>query len=107
MGFVKVDATHAADATRAEAECRTRLGAIDVLVCTTGPSAPPRLMHNIAIDDVAQRIEEIMLPPVHMVHATLPAMRAQRSGAIVVVASMPARFQRPAKPWSARRWAPS
>lgn len=87
VGFVKVDATHAAEATRAEAECRKRLGAIDVLVCTTGPSAPPRLMHNIAIDDVAQRIEEIMLPPVHMVHATLPAMRAQRSGAIVVVAS--------------------
>lgn len=87
IGFVRVDATEAADAVRAEAECRERLGQIDVLACTTGPSAPPRLMHNIAIEDVRQRIEEIMLPPIHMVHATLPAMRRQRGGAIVVVAS--------------------
>ncbi|WP_428385269.1 SDR family NAD(P)-dependent oxidoreductase [Nevskia ramosa] len=87
VGFVRVDATIAAEAVRAEAECRERLGAIDVLVCTTGPSAPPRLMHNIPIDDLQQRIEEIMLPPLHMVHATLPGMRAQRAGAIVVVAS--------------------
>jgi NAD(P)-dependent dehydrogenase (short-subunit alcohol dehydrogenase family) len=87
IGFVRVDATNASDAVRAEAECRERLGAIDILACTTGPSAPPRLMHNIAIEDLQQRIEEIMLPPLHMVHATLPAMRKQRSGAIVVVAS--------------------
>ncbi len=87
VGFGRVDATIAAEAVRAEAECRERLGAIDVLVCTTGPSAPPRLMHNIPIDDLQQRIEEIMLPPLHMVHATLPGMRAQRAGAIVVVAS--------------------
>ena len=32
-------------------------------------------------------VEEIMLPPLHMVHATLPGMRAQRAGAIVVVAT--------------------
>lgn len=85
--FVQVDACNAADAVRAEQDARTLLTAIDVLVCTTGPSAPPRLMHNIAINNVAQRIEEIMLPPLHLVHATLPAMREQRSGAIVVVAS--------------------
>lgn len=87
IGFVRVDATIAADALRAEAECRERLRGIDVLVCTTGPSAPPRLMHNIAIEDLRQRIEEIMLPPLHMVHATLPDMRKRRCGAIVVVAS--------------------
>lgn len=87
IGFVRVDATIAADAVRAEAQCRARLGAIDVLVCTTGPSVPPRLMHNIAIEDLQQRIEEIMLPPLHFVHAAQPAMRQQRSGAIVVVAS--------------------
>ena len=87
IGFVRVDATNASDAVHAEAECREKLGGIDVLVCTTGPSAPPRLMHNIAIEDLQPRIEEIMLPPLHMVHATLPAMCKQRSGAIVVVAS--------------------
>lgn len=87
VGFVKVDAVDPADAVRAEAECRARLGAIDVIVTSTGPSEPPRLMHNIPIENVRLRIEEIMLPPLHMIHAALPAMRKQRSGSIVVVAS--------------------
>ncbi|MGQ0622470.1 MAG: SDR family NAD(P)-dependent oxidoreductase [Panacagrimonas sp.] len=87
VSFIKVDATDAADAVRAEAECRSRLGMIDVLVCTTGPSEPPRLLHNIPIQNVQPRIEEIMLPPLHMMHAVLPAMRQQKSGAIIVVAS--------------------
>lgn len=88
VGFVKVDACDPAEAVRAEAECRERLGgAIDVIVTSTGPSAPPRLMHNIAIEDVRPRIEEIMLPPLHLIHAALPAMRREKSGSIVVVAS--------------------
>lgn len=87
VSFVAVDATDTADALRAEQVCRERLGAIDVLVCTTGPSEPPRLLHSIPIENLKLRIEEIMLPPLHLIHAVLPAMRAQRSGAIVVVAS--------------------
>ncbi|TDU31759.1 NAD(P)-dependent dehydrogenase (short-subunit alcohol dehydrogenase family) [Panacagrimonas perspica] len=87
VGFVKVDATDPADAVRAEAECRERLGAIDVIVTSTGPSEPPRLMHNIPIQSVRPLIEEIMLPPLHLIHAALPAMRKQKSGSIVVVAS--------------------
>lgn len=87
VGFVKVDAVDPADAVRAEAECRSRLGAIDVIVTSTGPSEPPRLMHNIPIENVRLRIEEIMLPPLHLIHAALPAMRKQRSGSIVVIAS--------------------
>ena len=87
VGFVKVDACDPAEAVRAEAECRARLGSIDVIVTSTGPSAPPRLMHNIPIEDVRVRIEEILLPPLHLIHAALPAMRRQRSGSIIVVAS--------------------
>lgn len=85
--FIKVDATDVLDTLRAEGQCRAHLGMIDVLVSTTGPSEPPRLMHNIPIENVRLRIEEIMLPPLHLIHAALPAMRAQRSGSIVVVAS--------------------
>jgi len=87
VSFEKVDAIDTADVQRAEQTCRERLGVIDVLVCTTGPSEPPRLLHNIPIENVKLRIEEIFLPPLHMIHATLPAMRRQKSGAIVVVAS--------------------
>ena len=87
VGFVRVDATDAADALRAEAECRARLGDIDVIVTSTGPSEPPRLMHDIPVANVRPRIEEILLPPLHFIHAALPAMRQRRSGSIVVVAS--------------------
>lgn len=87
VGFVRVDATSAGEAIGAESDCRAKLGAINTLVCTTGPSAPPRLMHQIPIEDLRRRIEEIFLPPLHLVHATLPAMRQRRSGSIVVVAS--------------------
>ena len=58
-----------------------------MIVTSTGPSEPPRLMHNIPLENIRTRIEEIMLPPLHLIHAALPAMRRQRSGSIVVVAS--------------------
>ena len=87
VSFIKVDGMDVADTVRAEAACRARLGAIDVIVTSTGPSEPPRLMHNIPIENVKLRIEEIFLPPLHLIHAALPAMRQQRSGSIVVVAS--------------------
>lgn len=93
--FVQVDATDPADAVRAEAESRSHLGAIDVLVCTTGPSEPPRLLHTTSIESIRPRIEEIILPPLHMMHAVLPAMRAQGGGAIINVASDAARVATP------------
>ena len=90
VGFVRVDATDPEDTLRAEAECRQLLGSIDVLVNTTGPSDHPRLLHNIAIQTIQQRINEIILPPMHMMHAALPAMRANGCGSIINVASIDA-----------------
>lgn len=95
VSFVRVDAVHADDAARAERDCREILGAIDVLVNTTGPSEPPRLMHDIPIAAVEPRITEIVLPPIHMMHAALPAMRKRRRGAIVTVASDAAKVATP------------
>lgn len=95
VAFIRVDATDVADVARAEQEARTRLGMIDVLVCTTGPSEPPRLLRDIPIQNVELRIEEIMLPPLHLMHAVLPAMRQQKSGAIIIVASDAAKVATP------------
>jgi 2-hydroxycyclohexanecarboxyl-CoA dehydrogenase len=95
IGFVQVNASDSADALRAERECRDRLGAIDVLMCTTGPSEPPRLMHGIPAEDIQARVNEILLPPLHMMHSVLPAMRARGSGAIVTVASDAAKVATP------------
>lgn len=95
VSFVRVDATDPADAVRAEAEARARLGSIDTLVCTTGPSQPPRLLHDVAIESVSARLDEIILPPLHMMHAALPAMRAQQGGVIINVASDAAKVATP------------
>jgi NAD(P)-dependent dehydrogenase (short-subunit alcohol dehydrogenase family) len=95
VSFVRVDATDAADAVRAEQSARAILGAIDVLVCTTGPSESPRLLCDIPIVNVKLRLDEVILPPLHMMHAALPAMRQQKGGSIVNVASDAAKVATP------------
>lgn len=95
VSFVAVDGADASDTVRAEAEVRTRLDALDVLVCATGPSRPAQLLHEIAVGEIGARMAELALPPLHMVRAALPAMRAQGSGAIVTVASDAARLATP------------
>lgn len=93
--FVRVDATDPDDTVRAEAESRSLLGSIDVLVNTTGPSDHPRLLHAIPIQSVRTRINEIILPPLHMMLAALPAMREARGGSIINVASDAAKVATP------------
>lgn len=95
VDFVRVDATAPQDALRAAEEAREILGVIDVLICTTGPSRPPQLLKDIPIADIHARLNEIVLPPLHMMHACLPAMRRQKSGVIVNVASDAAKVATP------------
>jgi len=95
IAFVQVDASDAGDAVRAEAEVRAILGSIEVLMCTTGPSHPPQLLHTIPITQLAPRIDEIIRPPLHMIHAVLPGMRKRQAGAIVAVASDAAKTATP------------
>lgn len=93
--FVRVDACDPYDAVRAEAEARAMFGGIDVLVCTTGPSHPPELLRDIPIAQIMLRIDEIARPPLHMMAAALPAMRAAGHGAMVIVASDAAKTATP------------
>jgi NAD(P)-dependent dehydrogenase (short-subunit alcohol dehydrogenase family) len=95
VSFVRGDCADPAEAMRAERTCRDRLGTIDVLMCTTGPSEPPRLLHDIPVEAFRPRLEEIILPPLHMIQAVLPGMREQRGGAIVAVASDAAKVATP------------
>jgi 2-hydroxycyclohexanecarboxyl-CoA dehydrogenase len=95
LADVRVDATDPDDTVQAEKECRSVLGSIDVLVNTTGPSDHPRLLHTIAIQSIQQRINELVLPPLHMMHAALPEMRSRRSGSIITVASDAAKVATP------------
>jgi NAD(P)-dependent dehydrogenase (short-subunit alcohol dehydrogenase family) len=95
VDFVKADAALPDEAVRAAHEAGKLLGSIDVLMCTTGPSEPPRLLHNILIENIKPRLEEIILPPLYMMHAVLPSMRARQSGSIINVASDAAKFATP------------
>ncbi|MCW2512871.1 MAG: hypothetical protein JWR11_1913 [Mycobacterium sp.] len=62
---------------------------------TTGPSDYPRLLHTIAIQSIQQRLNEIILPPLHMMLAALPDMRLRGDGAIITVASDAAKVATP------------
>ena len=95
LAFEPVDASDPAQVERVVGRCHEQLGAIDTLVCSTGPSSPPRLLHTIAITDIRARIDEIVLPPLHLIHAVLPIMRAWNGGAIIAVASDAAKSATP------------
>jgi NAD(P)-dependent dehydrogenase (short-subunit alcohol dehydrogenase family) len=93
--FVAVDATDPSAAVGAERAARSKLRAIDVLVNTSGPSHLPRLLHQTPIEDVRTIIERLVLPPLHMTHAALPAMRERGTGSIINVASDAAKVATP------------
>jgi 2-hydroxycyclohexanecarboxyl-CoA dehydrogenase len=93
--FVRVDASDPDASVAAESECRSILGNIDVLFCSSGPSQPPRLLAGIPISELRERIDEIVLPPLHMMHATLPAMRERGDGSVIIVASDAAKVATP------------
>jgi NAD(P)-dependent dehydrogenase (short-subunit alcohol dehydrogenase family) len=93
--FVAVDATTPEGATAAVVRAQSLLGHIDVLVTSTGPSKPPRLLATIPIDDIEPTLRGIVLPPLLMMAAVLPGMRSRGSGAVVIVASDAAKVATP------------
>ncbi|WP_051471637.1 SDR family NAD(P)-dependent oxidoreductase [Patulibacter minatonensis] len=95
VSFVAVDATDPVAVAEAAGQAEERLGGVDVLVTSVGPSKPPRLLHTIPLDDVAPTLDGLILPPLLMMQALLPAMRERRSGAIVNVASDAAKTATP------------
>jgi NAD(P)-dependent dehydrogenase (short-subunit alcohol dehydrogenase family) len=95
VDFIAVDATEPAAAVSAEEKARVHLGGIDVLMNTTGPSRPMRLLHETPIEDVQPLLEELVLPPLHMMHAALPEMRRRGGGSIINVASDAAKVATP------------
>jgi len=85
--FVAVDANDAAQATAAIARAGELIGSIDVLVNSTTHSAVPMLLHEMPIEEMEVIVTQQALAPLHMTRAVLPAMRAQRGGAIINIAS--------------------
>src|SRR4030081_3419386 len=71
--FVAVDATDPSAAGGAERGARAKLRAIDVLLTPPAPSHLPRLLHQTPIENLRTIIDRLVLPPLHMTHAALPA----------------------------------
>jgi NAD(P)-dependent dehydrogenase (short-subunit alcohol dehydrogenase family) len=53
------------------------------------------LLSQVPANEIRARIDELILPPLHLIHASLPAMRQQRGGAIINVASDAAKVATP------------
>ena len=89
--FVQVDAANPMDSQRAEKLARENLGTIDVLVCSTGPSQPPRLLRDIPIETLQLRLNEIVLPPLHMMHESCLRCERRTAGRSLLSPLMPQR----------------
>jgi NAD(P)-dependent dehydrogenase (short-subunit alcohol dehydrogenase family) len=84
--IVKLDVTRPEDAKAAVARGVERFGRIDVLVNNAG-NFYAGFFEEISPDDFRAQIETNLFGPVNVTRATLPVLRAQRSGLIVTISS--------------------
>ena len=65
-----------------------RFGRLDVLISNAGVLAPNGRIHNLATADWERSYRINVLGPVNGIRAAVPVMRAQRSGSIILTASV-------------------
>jgi 3-oxoacyl-[acyl-carrier protein] reductase len=65
-----------------------RFGRLDVLVSNAGVLAPNGRIHNLATEDWERAFRVNVMGAVNGIRAAVPVMRAQRSGSIILTASV-------------------
>ena len=87
LAIAQLDVTDGASVTSAVRETVERFGPVDVLVNNAGvvASGPVEL---VAEDTVRSTFETNFFGPLRLIRAVLPAMRARRAGAIILVGSL-------------------
>jgi 3-oxoacyl-[acyl-carrier protein] reductase len=63
-------------------------GRLDVLISNAGVLSPNGRIHNLAAEDWERAFHVNVLGPVNGIRAAVPVMRAQRSGSIILTASV-------------------
>jgi NAD(P)-dependent dehydrogenase (short-subunit alcohol dehydrogenase family) len=83
---VKLDVTRPEDAEAAVAAAVQRFGRIDVLVNNAG-NFYAGFFEELSPEDFRAQVETNLFGPVNVTRATLPIMRAQRSGLVLTISS--------------------
>jgi len=65
-----------------------RFGRLDVLISNAGVLSPNGRIHNLGTEDWERAYRVNVLGPVNGIKAAVPVMRAQRSGSIILTASV-------------------
>jgi meso-butanediol dehydrogenase/(S,S)-butanediol dehydrogenase/diacetyl reductase len=65
-----------------------RFGRLDVLISNAGILSPNGRIHNLSTEDWERSYRVNVLGPVNGIRAAVPVMRAQRSGSIILTASV-------------------
>ena len=65
-----------------------RFGRLDVLISNAGVLSPNGRIHNLSTEDWERAYRVNVLGPVNGIRAAVPVMRAQRSGSIILTASV-------------------
>jgi 3-oxoacyl-[acyl-carrier protein] reductase len=63
-------------------------GRLDVLISNAGILSPNGRIHNLATQDWERAFRVNVLGPVHGIRAAVPVMRAQKSGSVILTASV-------------------
>lgn len=86
---IKCDVTRAKDCEKAVQRVLARFGRIDILVNNAGITSPQRVM-DVTAESYDRIMDVNMRGTLHMTQAVVPAMRAQKAGAIVNLSSVSA-----------------
>ena len=65
-----------------------RFGRLDVLISNAGVLSPNGRIHNLGAEDWERAFRINVLGPVNGIRAAVPVMRAQRSGSVILTASV-------------------